>query len=56
MKGRAEANSKTVRDRVWNWYTDDWSTRFSAKSAELIITTRWHVDDLLGRLIERVPA
>jgi predicted phage terminase large subunit-like protein len=55
MKGRAEVNSKPVRDRVWNWYADDWSTRFAAQSAELIITTRWHTDDPLGRLIERVP-
>jgi len=55
VKGRAEANSKTVRDRVWHWYTDDWSTRFAATSAELIIATRWHIDDLLGRLREKDP-
>src|ERR1700730_3592324 len=54
VKGRAEANSKTVRDRGWRWYTDDWGSRFAANSAELSITTRWHCDDLLGRLIETV--
>jgi predicted phage terminase large subunit-like protein len=52
-KSRAEALSKVTRDRVWDWFTDDWSARFSANSALLIIMTRWHVDDVLGRLIER---
>jgi predicted phage terminase large subunit-like protein len=55
MKGRAEANSPTHRDRLWTWFTDDWGPRFAANSAMLIIMTRWHPDDLLGRFIDRVP-
>jgi predicted phage terminase large subunit-like protein len=56
VKGRAEANSKLVRDRTWNWYVDDFMSRFAATdSGLLIIMTRWHVDDLLGRLIRKVP-
>jgi predicted phage terminase large subunit-like protein len=53
VKGRAEASSKVVRDRTWNWFTDDFCSRFAANSALLIIMTRWHLDDLVGRLIER---
>jgi predicted phage terminase large subunit-like protein len=53
MKGRAEASSKLIRERVWNWFTDDWGSRFSRDAGMIIIMTRWHVDDLLGRFIER---
>ena len=53
VKGRAEAQSPTVRDRTWNWFADDFLSRFAKDSALLIIMTRWHVDDLLGRYIER---
>ena len=52
LKGRAEANSPTVRQRAWNWFTDDLFTRFSDSAGLLIILTRWHVDDPLGRLQE----
>ncbi len=55
VKGRAEANSKLQRDRTWSWFTDDYSSRFSKDSALLLICTRWHVDDLLGRLMQKYP-
>ena len=54
VKGRAEANSQLIRDKTWLWFTDDFRSRFARDSALLIIMTRWHVDDLLGRLIDRV--
>jgi hypothetical protein len=53
VKGRAEATSKTIRDGTWLWFADDWGSRFAANSAMLIIMTRWHVDDLLGRYLEK---
>jgi hypothetical protein len=55
LKGRSEANSKVIRDRNWSWFTDDFATRFADDGALLTIMTRWHVDDLLGRFIERFP-
>jgi predicted phage terminase large subunit-like protein len=55
VKGRAEANSKLHRDRTWNWFTDDFNSRFNKDSALLVICTRWHVDDLLGRLGPKFP-
>lgn len=51
--GRAEAESKTMRDRVWDWYSSVWSARRSPIAREVIITTRWHLDDLCGRLLAR---
>jgi predicted phage terminase large subunit-like protein len=55
VKGRAEANSKTVRDRTWAWFVDDFMTRFAALSGMIILMTRWHVDDLLGRYLKKDP-
>ena len=55
VKGRAEASSKTRRDHTWHWFTDDFMSRFAADSALLIVCTRWHVDDLLGRYIAKDP-
>jgi predicted phage terminase large subunit-like protein len=55
IKGRAEANNKTVREKTWGWFTDDFFTRFSDSAGLLMIMTRWHLDDPVGRFIERFP-
>lgn len=55
IKGRSEANSITKRNAAWDWLTDDFFTRFSESAGMLAILTRWHVDDPIGRFIERYP-
>ena len=55
IRGRADANSQTIRDAAWDWFTDDFFTRFSEEAGLLAILTRWHVDDPIGRLIARYP-
>jgi predicted phage terminase large subunit-like protein len=55
IKGRAEASSPIIRDKTWEWLTDDFMTRFSAHGALLMVMTRWHLDDPAGRMIERFP-
>lgn len=55
IRGRADANSETIRDAAWDWFTDDFFTRFSEEAGLLTILTRWHIDDPIGRLIERYP-
>ena len=55
IKGRAEAQSKTTRDKVWNWLTDDFFGRFSKDAGFIMIMTRWHIDDPVGRWLERFP-
>ncbi len=55
IKGRAEASSPTVRERTWAWLVDDFCTRLAATSGILLIGTRWHVDDPLGRFVDRFP-
>jgi len=55
IKGRLEAMSKKVRDNVWDWLTDDFFTRFSENAGLLLVVTRWHIDDPVGRFKERFP-
>lgn len=53
LKDREEANSQTTRDTLWDWYNDTMSTRLmSDTGAIVIIMTRWHEDDLVGRLTD----
>jgi predicted phage terminase large subunit-like protein len=51
IKSRAEAESATYRDRVWNWFNDDIYTRLEPDGKICLIQTRWHEDDLAGRLL-----
>lgn len=52
VKDAKEANSQTIRQSVWDWYTDVFWTR-QAKGAGILLTmTRWNMDDLAGRIIE----
>ena len=53
IKGREAANSETIRNKTWDWFTDDFSTRFADDGALLCILTRWHIDDPIGRLLEQ---
>ena len=49
-KDSAEGNSPTIRDAVWEWYTGAITTRLHNNSQQLIVFTRWHEDDLIGRI------
>lgn len=55
VKDALEANSETYRERVWEWYLNVLETRLHNKSKVILIMTRWHEDDLAGRLLERQP-
>lgn len=52
FKDREDADSETQRDRVWNWYRSTFYTRLMPGGAIVLIQTRWHEDDLAGRLLE----
>ena len=51
VKNRAEAESATFRERVWDWFNDDIYTRLEPGGAIVLIQTRWHEDDLAGRIL-----
>lgn len=55
IKNRTEANSETYRERVWDEFINSIYTRLSAEGKIILIMTRWHEDDLAGRLIKRLP-
>lgn len=51
VKNAEEANSRTIRERVWEWYRSTLYTRLEPGGAIILIMTRWHEDDLAGRII-----
>lgn len=52
IKSRAEAESKTYRSRLIDWYTDDLYSRLEPNAAVIITMTRWHPEDLAGWLLQ----
>lgn len=52
VKGRAEAESQTIREATWAWYRSVAYTRLQPNGAIVLTMTRWHPDDLAGRLLE----
>lgn len=50
IKNRQEADSPTRRRQVWEWYTAVARTRLAPSATVLVVMTRWHHDDLVGRL------
>ena len=51
VKGREEADSDTYRNKNWEWFLSDFRTRLKPDSAMILIQTRWHEDDLAGRIL-----
>lgn len=53
VKNNEEADSTTYREKAWEWYTTTFTTRFERNAVEVVCQTRWHEDDLTGRILER---
>jgi len=53
FKDREEANSEVIRKKVWEWYTSTFLTRAEKNARILLTMTRWHEDDLAGRLLQK---
>lgn len=54
VKNREEANSATMREKLWDWYTSTLYTRLEKDGCILVTLTRWHEDDLAGKLLEKM--
>ncbi len=53
IKSREDADSPTKREKLWAWYNQGMKTRLlSSTGAIVIILTRWHEDDLVGRITD----
>jgi predicted phage terminase large subunit-like protein len=53
VKDAEAANSKVQRDAVWDWYRFVLRTRLFPGAAVILVLTRWHEDDLAGRLLRQ---
>lgn len=53
VKDSEEAESKTIREKVWDWYTTVYRTRAQPDAAIIIVMTRWHEEDLVGKLLRQ---
>jgi predicted phage terminase large subunit-like protein len=49
-RNRADAESATMRERMWNSFTNDFLTRRAPRSITIVTATPWHVDDIIGRI------
>lgn len=56
VKGRESADSLRMRDRAWDWYKSDWLTRLKPNAKQIVVMTRWHEDDLGGRILDTYGA
>jgi len=53
VRGREDADSERARETGWQWYVHDFLPRLKPGASQIVIMTRWHEDDLGGRLLER---
>ena len=51
-KDSLEANSPIVRAGAWDWYTKVALSRLHNDSQQLIVFTRWHPEDIIGKIID----
>ena len=52
LKDAEEAQSQLIRDKVWEWYRTVFRTRANPGAAIIVVMTRWHHSDLVGRLLD----
>lgn len=51
-KDHEEARSQAIRDQAWNWFTKVAMTRRMGRKLVMVTMTRWHSDDIIGRLTD----
>jgi hypothetical protein len=55
VKNAEEAHSETIRDAHWEWWLSTARTRLMPGAGVIVVMTRWHEDDLVGRLLQHDP-
>jgi predicted phage terminase large subunit-like protein len=51
---REDAYSDTIRQKRWDWYVDDFSARLKPGAKRILMNTRWHEEDVAGRVLEQI--
>ena len=52
VQGREQADSEVMQAKVWDWYLNDMYTRRQPGCSIVVIGTRWHEEDLIGKLLQ----
>ena len=52
IKTREEAESENHRNKIWDEWLNSWQTRLAPNAKVILIMTRWHLDDLAGRILK----
>jgi predicted phage terminase large subunit-like protein len=52
IRSREDADSKLIRDKHWEWFKYDLETRLKPHASIILVSTRWHEDDLVGRILQ----
>lgn len=55
LKNREEAESPVIRQKIWDWFTSTALTRVEPGGSVIVCHTRWHDDDLIGRIQSEFP-
>lgn len=53
VKNSEEANSLTMREKTWEWYTSTARSRMEPGGSVVVMATRWHSDDLIGKILQK---
>lgn len=53
LKNREDADSEVIREKQWKWYRSTFLTREEGNGAIILIMTRWHDGDLVGRILQK---
>lgn len=53
IKNAEEAASEVYREKVWDWWQSTSDTRLEPGGCVIVIMTRWHKDDLVGRILDQ---
>jgi len=53
IKNAEQSHSAVIRDKHWDWWQSTASTRIEPGGCAIVIATRWHLDDLSGRLLQQ---
>lgn len=51
IRGREAAESETIREKTWDAYQDDFCSRLIPGAPQIMILTRWHMDDPAGKIL-----
>jgi predicted phage terminase large subunit-like protein len=56
VRGQEDADSELTRNRTWEWFQSDLTTRLKPGGFIVLVQTRWHEDDLAGQILTRMAS